>query len=49
MSLAIIYLEVIIMLIPNDLIKSKNSYLSRHMKYLLNGVLHFSITFYLII
>lgn len=26
------------MLIPNDLIKSKNSYLSRHMKYLLNGV-----------
>lgn len=37
------------MLIPNDLIKSKNSYLSRHMKYLLNGVLPFSITFYLII
>ncbi len=29
------------MLIPNDLIKSKNSYLSRHMKYLLNGVLLF--------
>ncbi|EDT23611.1 hypothetical protein AC1_0071 [Clostridium perfringens B str. ATCC 3626] len=29
------------MLIPNDLIKSKNSYLSRHMKYLLNGVLPF--------
>ncbi|EDT26659.1 hypothetical protein AC5_0065 [Clostridium perfringens CPE str. F4969] len=37
------------MLIPNDLIKSKNSYLSRHMKYLLNGVLLFFITFYLII
>ena len=37
------------MLIPNDLIKSKTSYLSRHMKYLLNGVLLFFITFYLII
>ena len=45
MSLAIIYLEVIIMLIPNDLIKSKNSYLSRHMKYLLNGVLPFFYNF----
>ena len=29
------------MIIPNDLIKSKNSYLGRHMKYLLNGVLLF--------